>query len=76
MKLSELPPGRQAVVEENACKGPLAQRLEDLGMTEGLTIRCLHRAPFGSPVAYEIRGAAIALRQRDAKDIQVREVAP
>lgn len=74
--LSDLKPGRRAVVLENRCEPELAARLEDLGLTPGLEIRCLHRAPAGTPAAYEIRGAAIALRRRDAALILVREEAP
>lgn len=71
MPMSGLKPGQQAVVLKNDCEPELRARLEDLGLTLGLKIRCLHRAPSGSPTAYEIRGAAIALRQEDAALIQV-----
>lgn len=74
--LSELKPGRRAVVVESRCDPELAARLEDLGLTPGLEVSCLHRAPSGTPAAYEIRGAAIALRRRDAALILVREAEP
>ncbi len=71
MKLSELEPGNRAVVTELRCGDGLNRRLSDLGMTPGLEIECLHRAPGGTPSAYEIRGAAIALRRRDTQNIDV-----
>ena len=71
MPLSGLRPGQQAVVLRNDCDPELRVRLEDLGLTPGLKVRCLHRAPSGTPAAYEIRGAAIALRREDAALIQV-----
>ena len=71
--LSELTPGTGAVVEAVNCAPVLASRLEDLGLTPGWWVQCLHRAPAGTPAAYEIRGAAIALRRRDARQIMVRE---
>ncbi len=71
MKLSELEPGNRAVVTELRCGEGLNRRLTDLGMTPGLEIACLHRAPGGTPAAYEIRGAAIALRLSDAQNIYV-----
>ncbi len=73
VKLSELRPGQRCVVLENHCEPALAARLEDLGLTPGLEVRCLHRAPAGTPAAYEIRGAAIALRRWDAAMILVEE---
>ena len=72
VKLSDLTPGQRGIVLENRCAPALALRLEDLGMTAGLEVRCLHRAPAGTPAAYEIRGAVIALRRVDAGDILVR----
>jgi Fe2+ transport system protein FeoA len=69
--LSKLRPGCRAVVVENRCDPALAARLEDLGLTLGSAVRCLHQAPAGSPIAYDICGAAIALRRRDADQILV-----
>lgn len=71
--LSELMPGQTALVEAICCPPALTARLEDLGLTPGLRVACLHLAPAGTPGAYEIRGAAIALRRRDAQRIIVRE---
>ena len=75
MRLSELRPGQRAEILECRCDPVLSGRLEDLGLTEGLEVKCLHRAPAGSPAAYEIRGAAIALRTWDAEQILIREAA-
>ena len=69
MTLSDLRPGERATVLENRCEPVLASRLEDLGLTPGLEVRCLGRAPSGDPAAYDIRGAVIALRRRDASGI-------
>jgi ferrous iron transport protein A len=71
LALSKLRPGCRAVVLENHCDPALASRLEDLGLTLGSEIQCLHCAPGGSPIAYNICGAAIALRKKDAKNILV-----
>lgn len=73
MPLSELAVGHMAEVRQVLCGPDLARRLEDLGLTPGLEVRLLHRAPAGSPCAYDIRGAAIALRKTDAGDILVEE---
>ena len=71
MTLSQLPPGRGGVVREIRCAPALEMRLEDLGLTEGTEVRCLHKSPAGTPAAYEIRGAVIALRRGDAEQILV-----
>lgn len=71
MALSQLPPGRGSVVREIRCAPALEMRLEDLGLTEGTEVRCLHKSPAGTPAAYEIRGAVIALRRGDAEQILV-----
>lgn len=71
--LAELKPGRGGQVLEVGGTPEFRDRLEDLGLIPGLTLRCLHRAPGGSPAAYEIRGAAIALRRGDAAEILVEE---
>ena len=71
MVLSELPPGRWGVIREIGCEAGLRDRLEDLGMTPGSHLRCLHRAPFGDPSAYEVLGAAIALRRADTDQIEL-----
>ena len=71
LPLSELAVGHTAKVRRVLCDPELSGRLEDLGLTPGLEIRSLHRAPAGSPGAYDIRGAAIALRENDANKILV-----
>ena len=73
--LSRLPTGQRAVVIKLNCSEALCRRLEDLGMLEGTELRCLHRSPAGSPAAYELRGAVIALRREDAAEIFI-EVQP
>lgn len=73
--LSRLPTGQRAVVIKLNCSEALCRRLEDLGMMEGTELRCLHRSPAGSPAAYELRGAVIALRREDAAEIFI-EVQP
>lgn len=50
--------------EEGMCR-----RLMELGLVEGTRVCCLQQAPAGDPVAYDIRGAVIALRRRDAAGV-------
>ena len=70
--LSELNPGDCAIV----CRveSPIADRLTELGLTEGTVVECVHRSPLCDPAAYIIRGAVIAIRGRDCTNIRVKRV--
>lgn len=47
----------------------IKQRLYDIGIVKGTVVKCIAVSPLGDPKAYEIRGAVIALRARDADNI-------
>ena len=49
----------------------LRRRMQDLGLIPGTCVRCLYIAPAGSPAVYLIRGAMVALRRCDAKNVTV-----
>jgi DtxR family Mn-dependent transcriptional regulator len=55
-----------------ACRGPQRRRLLDLGVVPGTEIRAVMRSAAGDPIAYDIRGAMIALRREQAEWIRVR----
>ena len=67
--LSDLPVGKTAVVERILLGGAIRLRLVELGLVPGTRVRCVHSAPSGSPAAYAVRGAVIAIRRSDAKKI-------
>lgn len=69
--LAELEVGQLARVLNLSTTGSMRRRLQDLGVVEGTAITCLQKSPSGDPVAYLIRGAAIALRQEDSGGILV-----
>lgn len=72
--LATLPPGESARVVRIAavCQGPQRRRLLDLGVVPGTVITAKLESASGDPVAYEIRGALIALRREQAEWILVR----
>ncbi len=70
--LSQLTVGQSGQVTELHLSGEMRRRLQDLGVIEGTRIRCLQRSIFGDPCAYLIRGAVIALRNHDSRQIFVR----
>ncbi len=70
--LDLLAEGQQARVGEIYAQGALRRRLQDIGLTPGTRVRCLQKSPAGDPVAYLIRGAAIALRREDSRLVSLR----
>ena len=71
--LAEVEPGQSGVVAgiSPLCRGPARRRLLDLGVVPGTVVRARMRSAGGDPVAYEIRGALIALRAEQAAMIRV-----
>ncbi len=76
--LAGLRPGESARVVRIAasCRGPQRRRLLDLGVVPGTRITAVLQSAWGDPVAYEIRGALIALRREQAEGIEVRRESP
>lgn len=71
--LAEVEPGDMATVVgiAPACRGPARRRLLDLGVVPGTVIHARMRSAAGDPVAYDIRGALVALRREQAAHIRV-----
>ncbi len=65
--MSELPVGYTATVSALVDGGRnIADRLRDLGISEGERVHCVMKSPLGEPRAYMIKGSVIALRSEDA----------
>lgn len=71
--LADLERGESATVTRisTECRGAQRRRLLDLGVVPGTVITAEMRSPSGDPMAYRIRGALIALRQMQARWIEV-----
>ncbi len=54
-----------------SCRGVQRRRLLDLGAVPGTLIKAKLKSPLGEPVAYDIRGAMVALRHEQADSIQI-----
>lgn len=72
-RLVRLPLGQEATVcgLSPACRGAMRRRLMDLGFVRGSRISVDMHSPLGNPTAYIVRGAAIALRQDQARYILI-----
>lgn len=64
--------GERAVVSRLRTHGSMRRRFLDIGLVEGTEVECVGRSPSGDPAAYLIRGAVIAIRDDDSRDILIR----
>lgn len=69
--LTDLAIGQCAKVGRLVSEGSIRRRLQDIGLIEGTEVECVLKSPSGDPAAYLIRGAVIALRSEDTKNIFV-----
>jgi DtxR family Mn-dependent transcriptional regulator len=75
--LSSLKKGQKAVVVgiSKACRGPQRRRLMDLGIVPGTLVTAELESIGRDPVAYNIKGATIAIRKKNADQIYIKEFA-
>ncbi len=71
--LAELGVGQRARVRALQSGGALRRRLLDIGLIKDTAVECVGIGPAGDPRAYLIRGAVIAIRTQDGKDILIAE---
>lgn len=69
--LCSVRPGERAVICELRTEGSMRRRLLDIGLVPGTQVVCLGRSPCGDPTAYMIRGAVIAIRKKDCRNILI-----
>lgn len=71
--LNELNLGDEATVDNVVATDGLKRRLLDIGLIKGTNIKCVAVSPQGDPKAFLIRGAVIAIRNKDSALITVGE---
>ena len=69
--LNDIDPGQTAKVRELLSTGSIRRRLLDIGLIENTEVECLGRSPAGDPSAFLIRGAVIAIRREDCRNILI-----
>lgn len=69
--LSDMKTGEKAVIKRLLSNESIRRRLLDIGMIEGTTVECVGQSPCKDPCAYLVRGAVIAIRARDGRDILI-----
>lgn len=63
--------GKKYVIHSLNCSGDIRRRFLDLGLVPSTEIVPMFSAPFGDPIAYNVRGTLIAIRQNDSKHINI-----
>jgi ferrous iron transport protein A len=61
-------------VEDVAGSDGVAIRLLEMGLTPGVVVRVLGRAPFGDPLELEIRGYRLSIRRAEAARVSITRV--
>lgn len=70
--LYDIKTGQRARVLALRSEGSIRRRLLDIGLVKGTAVECIGVSPSGDPRAFLIRGAVIAIRAQDCKNILVR----
>lgn len=64
--LDQLSPGHATAVTDVGGDDAVALRLLEMGLTPGVPIRMIGRAPLGDPLEVEVRGFRLSLRRSEA----------
>ena len=70
--LAVVEPGQSAEVLGVTGRGPVRQRLLDMGFSPGAQVRVLRTAPLGDPIEMVVRGYHVSLRRSEAETVLVR----
>lgn len=69
--LDKVAPGQTARIAKLDLQPAEAQRLMEMGMTPGSTVRVLKRAPLGDPIEIFVRSGHLSIRSSVARSITV-----
>ena len=69
--LSEVKLGSSCIIKKINLEGSIKRRLLDIGLIEGTKVENVLVSPFKDPIGFLIRGAVIAIREDDSKNIMV-----
>lgn len=71
IKLSELPLNEKGIIKQVKCEENIKRRLLDLGLVKGTNIIPILISPSNDPRAFCTRGSTIAIREEDARNIEI-----
>lgn len=69
--LGDVFPGESCVIETLNIHGAARRRLMDMGFLPGTKVQCAFTAPSGSPMAFWVKEALIAIRRCDCRRVGV-----
>lgn len=72
--LDDVRAGEPVVVEAVVVDGAIGERLLEMGITPGVVVEVVRRAPFGDPLQLRLRGYLLALRSAQARGVRVRRM--
>lgn len=75
MTLADLTLGQSARVVNVQAVDEAGQRILEMGLTPGVTVRMTGAAPLGDPVVFEVRGYSLSLRRAEAARVEVERLA-
>ena len=71
MSLDSLAAGQSGRISRLDLKPSEGQRLTEMGLTVGATVKVLRLAPLGDPIEILVRGYHLSLRKSEARLIEV-----
>lgn len=74
MQFRDMDIGDVAAVMNVSGEGKLRKRLLDLGLTKGVKVRLIRKAPLGDPIEIELRGFRLSLRKTEASIVELEPV--
>jgi ferrous iron transport protein A len=72
-RLADLSVGQEARVVSVAGADEISLRLLEMGLTPGVTVKCLGVAPLGDPLELDVRGYRLSLRKSEAARVKVND---
>jgi len=72
--LCDITLGKSCIIKKINLDGSIKRRLLDIGLIEGTKVENVLISPLGDPMAFLIRGAVIAIRNNDSKNILVERI--
>ena len=69
--LADLLEGQSATIADVVGDVAMAQRLMEMGLTEGEPVRLIGFAPMGDPIEFSVRGYRLTLRRTEAQRVSI-----
>lgn len=71
LSIKDIKPGESCIVKLINNQGVLKRRLIDMGITPGVVVNVVKKAPLGDPIQINLRGYELTIRKSEAKNIVV-----